>query len=373
MRLKTMPKAKILEVVDKLYNAGRYSIVVILTDGQALCGDIPRGVYRIDSEYNSELVLASERCFSHPGTLEFYHGEIHNEHSIYVPLEKIAGIAPLSYLQEQIKSNTLRSGDTYYIGSAYKSIFEDSLKKALERGFEVKRHFCVYKLYIHKPHFDWGNIKFTDNTPLYCDWDYFIKKNGELNSLGVGFGVSFSAGWSKSLWSSFQSKIAKTEVSLEEVCNRSEVTLLGYVSFLVHRSNEHSLSEEETLSMEGTDWIGAVITRNKIMSIEQLKGTIWAICYFRKDSFMFPQNLWEKFAEPIKIFGEVVPAPFITEFGKANCFVKARAAAYIKRIGQRHITWYKWLRSASPKFSPSAKTLFTPRTLAEIVGWGEKI
>ena len=223
MRLKTMPKAKILEVVDKLYNAGRYSIVVILTDGQALCGDIPRGVYRIDSEYNSELVLASERCFSHPGTLEFFYGEIHNEHSIYVPLEKIAGIAPLSYLQEQIKSNTLRSGDTYYIGSAYKSIFEDSLKKALERGFEVKRHFYGYKpLYIHKPHFDWGNIRFADNTPLYCDWDYFIKKNGGLNSLGVGFGVSFSAGWSKSLWSSFQSKIAKTEVSLEEVCNRSE-------------------------------------------------------------------------------------------------------------------------------------------------------
>lgn len=134
-------------------------------------------------------------------------------------------------------------------------------------------------------------------------------------------------GWEKNLWSLFQKKITHGETPIEKTCECSEALLSGYVSFLAYKTGK-SL-EEEILYIEGEKWVGAVITKDKVILTENLKETEWVICYFKENSLNIPKEHWDYIRDPIRVFGDVIPISFEVDFGKANCYVKARAAAYI--------------------------------------------
>jgi len=321
--LRIMPQEKIREAIVALKRAEpeRYSITIsiILTDGEVLCGTLP--------PYPRPVIEPPPL-----DTLELYNEE--KSISIFVPFGKIAGIAPLPYRQE--REPLPRHRYLYSESPADRVIFDETLRKASVRGFEVRRHPPGVCFLEAREPVCYGEIKFTAETPLYCDWNYLSNKSGGINNLGVGFGlISFSAGWSKSLWTSFNRKVTNRKVSLRKICGRSDATLSGYISFLVNKvkssDEEEIMYKEETLHMEGVRWLGSVIAEGRVISSKQLGKTSWAIVYFREDSFMFPKSLWEKITDPITLFGEVVNFSFKTEFGDSKCFVKARAAAYICR------------------------------------------
>lgn len=83
------------------------------------------------------------------------------------------------------------------------------------------------------------------------------------------------------------------------------------------------------MSMEGKDWFAAIITLSPIKQIDQLSEYDWAIVFFKSDCFMFPKNLWNQIEDRIDVYGDVVSTNFSTPIGEAECFVKARACAYI--------------------------------------------
>nr|MDO8080826.1 hypothetical protein [Candidatus Freyarchaeota archaeon] len=348
MKFRPMPKDEIIKSIKTLYDADQYTIVLILTDGEALCGTIKN---KLHSFIGEEWIPASELCFSETGALELYFESAlelspDKSISIYVPLKEIAGIAPLPYSQKTIEKHgpigkllkhtpipqlLLKFPIFRPKNSAYKVILRETILKASKLNFDIREHKVAFEFKLNVPPFDFGDIPFTNNCPLYCDWEYLARKRGGLSNIGFGvslfgFGGSVSAARSPSLWSEFQKKVKKTEVSLKEACGGSEVTLSGYVSFIIHNSGE-----EESMKMEGATWIGAFIASDRIKSVKQLTKTSWVICYFREDSFMYPRSLWEQIAVPIKIYGEVVPTPFRVGVVEAKCFVKARAAAYLKR------------------------------------------
>jgi hypothetical protein len=328
VELKPIPKEEIIKIIDKFYNDGQYDFIIVLTNGQSICGSIKPKAYVLENE-SIRLLSVFEQCFSNTDMLELYYQIPYGNHhySIYIPLEMIAGIHPLQYSEEKIESPTKQH--ISYVFPTQMYTLTDALQKAKKWNFKIEKHVVFYYLHITKP-FYWGKIKFKGDTPLYCDWDFLSKKCGGLNNLGLGTPIiGFSVGWSKSLWSSFYNKVSKTEVKLEKACEYSEVTLSGYVTFIAHKSHDGT-EELHTMQMEGANWIGAVVTERKVKTLNDLKKTKWIICYFRENSFMFPLELWERFAEPIKVYGEVVPVCFETEFGKADCFVKVRASAYIK-------------------------------------------
>jgi len=327
MKLEPMPPGEIYNVVDHCYKSGYYSLIIILTDGTTFCTTIPGKAW--GGGYPG-LIPVSKQCFSLPNHLEVEHDQVDKEHSIYIPFNQIAGISTLQYSQEQIKTLGLPISSTYHVGSAYERLFEDFLPKAQRHLFKVERHHPMYRLTIHQP-FKWGKISFGGDTPLYCDWDFLSKTSGGLNNLGVGFVVSFSAGWKNSLWRSFKKKVEQTRTELDHVVSKREVTVSGFVQFVKFDKSTQLKSETEgLLEMESERWCSAIISSLKVKHISQLKKVSWTLAYFKEPAFMFPKDLWERFSQEIRVYGEVIPVAVKTEFGEVGCFIKARAAAYIK-------------------------------------------
>jgi hypothetical protein len=205
----------------------------------------------------------------------------------------------------------------------------ETIGKALRLGFLVGHH-----QYGH-PSFgtlaiQWGKTTFHSDTPLYCDWEFLIRKSGGLNSLGVGFvGLGVSAGWSSSLWSSFQEKVSGASAEIDRLCDGDEATISGYVTFSDTISEDGPTDVNNVVFMEGVDWIPGIVTDAALDSAPDLEGVRWCLCYFRKDSFMYPASIWGNIQVPVRIYGEIVETPITTQLGRAECFMKARAGAYL--------------------------------------------
>lgn len=332
MNFLPLPEEKIIEAVDRLYKDNIRALSIILTDGTTLWGPIPCETYRA----GVGLEPVSELCFARAGYFELYYDKPYKEKAVFIPLREIGGISPLSCTQLMGKRLTLRSIGRYlsrsrlFDDSALELMFRCLWKKAIRRGYPTKRYGpFMYTLPMEKP-FRWEYINFLRDTPLYCDWDYLSKKNGGLNSLGVGFVASISAGWSKSLWSSFKKKVESTLVAYEHACSLQEVSLKGFPVFLTVRKSK-SLSDitEEVLKMEGSKWYATIFSSEKVRNFKHLTNIEWIPIYFKEDSLMLPKDLWEKLSQPIRVFGDIVTAATKTQFGEVSCFVKARAAAFL--------------------------------------------
>jgi hypothetical protein len=323
MTFNPMPRSEIIRTIEYCYLSEYSSILIVLTDGTALCAHISGPTWGAEG-----LIPASKECFPLKNHLKVEIHEMYNEHSIYVPLDQIAGISILPYDQEEIEVLGLprvrRKRD-----SAYSMLCSDLMVKAKEHSFRIEKEFFVYSIGLERP-FKWGDITFTEDTPLYCDWDFLSRTSGGLNSLGAGFIVSFSAGWKKNLWASFRDKVTHKRTTFTQVCAKKDAVVSGFVQFIKFNETVYGKNGHETLlEMESTKWYPGVISTTRVKHKKQLRKVSWALAYFNETSFMFPKNLWERFSQKIRIYGEVVPVAVRTEFGKSRCFLKVRAAAFM--------------------------------------------
>lgn len=242
---------------------------------------------------------------------------------LLIPSTKVAGIRPLTVQQKSISDENEISSLPPLIQQLKKATIEraDEVEyiNTVDEVSPVGKHYGA-----PVPDFNWNDIEFTDDTPLYCDWNYLTRKEGGLESLGAGaLGFSLSAGWNESLWSSFNDIIENKQVQIGEEPGKSEVTLSGYIGLLSIDDNY------VTKNMEGEDWIGGIISNEIIDGIDQFEDSNLSIVMFRKDSFMFPIDLWSDINNEVSVYGDVMNVSFNTGFSEADCFIKARAAAYI--------------------------------------------
>lgn len=187
MNLQTMPRKEIEKTVVSLYNSYMERVVIVLDNCESLVGDIRKKAIRSDGVY----VSASEACFSVPDTLELEYNHP-REHSIFVPVDRITGIAEFHYEQD-LSYDPAEWGKPREIGdSFYRILCSESLERAKRNGFLVEYHEydSVYSLFEEPVTIRWGGITFTQDTPLYCGWEYLVRKSGGINSLGFGFGLS---------------------------------------------------------------------------------------------------------------------------------------------------------------------------------------
>ena len=333
MKFESIPKNEIVRMIEHCYLSGNSSLLIVLIDGTALCAHISGQAWG-----GKGLIPASEVCFSLKNHLEVEINLMHDEHSVYVPFNQIAGISILPYSQEEIETREAARSD-----SAYRKLCHDLMGKAKRHSFKIKRHFVAYGHLFRRP-FKWGNISFGNDTPLYCDWDFLSKTCGGLNSLGAGFVVSFSAGWKNSLMASFKNKVKHRRTEIGRICSKKEAVVSGFVQFVKFDETAFAKSEQKAfLEMESAKWCAAVISSTRVKHKKQFRNVSWALAYFNETSFMFPKSLWESFSQEIRIYGEVIPVTVRTELGKKSCFFKVRAAAYIKLETQENEQYRKML------------------------------
>lgn len=254
------------------------------------------------------------------------------EDSIYIPLDKIAGINIIKYIENKIMIDSENSRIHPAINkSAYDYMKEDSLSYANKNNFHINHDICLYCLIATKP-FKWGDLSYKTDTALYADWNYLQNISGGINALGVGVGIfSLSSGWSKSLWTQFKNKVKQKSIDINKINSENEAVIQGYISFI---KSYHELPNFETsidtIEMEGATWIPAIISNKKILNTVDIQNNTWTLIYLREDGMMFPLNVWDRISNPIKIYCEIIHATISTEFGTIPFYLKARCAAYIK-------------------------------------------
>lgn len=292
----------IKDTLESLYEKKNWGLSVILTNGDSMWGML------------SPLQFVDRTFFSSGQSIEIFCLENDTEVALTVPLTTIAGVSAAPFPQSFQKDSV--------------SLMNSS------REFETN---C----------FVWKDITFYQDTPLYSDWDYFFRKSGGINNVGIGFMASATVGWNKSLWSFFKEQLQANPSPVNESIGLDEVAKIGYITFLAEKTPDGGtrkrfinskarpippLSDKISVEMEGGKWIASVLTEKKISVPEELSEAPWDIVYFKEDAFMFPRTCWEDLVVPIKIYGDVVNTFLSTDFGKAKYFIKARAAAYLHAI-----------------------------------------
>ena len=293
--------------VDYLYENDVSCVQITLTDGTTVCGCIQK-VY----SYNSD----GERVYKDNiknNCLELYYGQTFNEHSIYIPASDIAGLNALQYKEnydcfedenrknrffgfdksksstssdcskkhEESKHKQEKNEAKTYEKSIYHSFFEKLIEVAKQKNFQIKRHFYQYSLGARRT-FVWKDIELNVDTPLYSDWSYLERISKGLNSIGVGFMVSLSAGWDNSLWALFKKKTNDKKTQILDAKNMNEAVLEGHVHFIERYTNFPLLEKTvDYINMEGSNWLPAVICTNKVKNIYEIEDKEWVIAYFR--------------------------------------------------------------------------------------------
>lgn len=279
-----------------------YGYAVVLVSGEWLYGD------RVGTD-GDELVLE-----------QYGYG---HEETVAVPADEVAGVgdAPLRQTREPAASPPPAP---YTRNSPMAvSLYETTRSVAEERGYEVTPLYPMYDL-APPDDFAWGAVEFTEDTPLYCDWDHLSRRSGGLTSLGAGgFGFSVSAGWDESLWSAFRATVERTTVPLGVVGERSEATTESFVNFV--EVDGASLTRE----MDGSEWIGAVLSETPVSDASELTTLDWAFAFFKRDGLMIPLDSWEHITDALAVFTEKVESRVQTGFGERRFYLKARATAYL--------------------------------------------
>jgi hypothetical protein len=305
VQLEPLARDQLAAALDEISDGGGSWATIVLTDGTALPARIsPHGVLSGD-----RLVLEDNRTFS--------------EHTISVPADRVAGVSPFAFRQtytEQRFRRKVRKQPPSADDWLYRALTEN----AERAGLSVEFTSVLYRLPHERP-IRWGGIEFRTDTPLYCDWQFLARAAGGINNVGVGFVVSVSAGWSKSLMSSFRKTVARTTEPLAMVCQHHEPACRGHVNLLAGAGDDH-----DGLSMEGARWLPAIMTERPVADGRVDRSGAWTLAYFREDGFMLPHALWDKLSQPIRVFGDVISTPAMTDYGAVSCFVKVRAAAFLE-------------------------------------------
>jgi hypothetical protein len=330
-----MQREDLLRCVDQCYSESNDFLQVVLVDGESLTGRLP-GKRALISDFGDcpdseakgmRLTPSSEVCFSAAGDLILRHDQPPDDvFSVMIPVSQIAGVGRIEFRQEQAVGTDALAPEAYCeFGKILK-------RRATMRGFSWFPEVRMYSPF--GGHFrtgKWGKVHFKAPTALYCDWEYLQNRSGGINNVGLGVPiVSISFGWENSLWAKLFKHLKSRKVELSGVEDQPECTVSGFVSFINHAVAKPKNQDELTgLEMEGAEWVPAVMSEKRAQTYEDLKTMDWCFVYFRNDALMFPKRLWDHLSDAVTVFGEVFPAEIETENEKKNCFLKARAAAYI--------------------------------------------
>lgn len=329
MKFAPLPK----EVIREFLDTSRSSwYVLTLTDGRSLPFEVEGPYVTYSGDEATEIPISRDAldALVPPGHLKSAVGE---ERSVFIPLDRIAGINTLSFEQQQIEMPAKGRNTGFVNEHAANILFRHLLEVADASGFPTVHRRAAYAPLRMDSRIEFTDVTFANETPLYSDWGYIQRNSGGINSIGVGIPfASLSAGWSKSLWSQFKKKIEGQEKAINDSCSGFEAVSSGFVTFLEEdRSDSSDQPLEQTgLSMEGARWVPAAVSDRRLESTEQLTEVSWSLTYFRADGFMFPLKLWERIGQPVRIFSEVVPVVVRVGGKEQRCYLKARAAAYVK-------------------------------------------
>lgn len=326
-----MPASAIADAVAAADETGAAAVGLVLRDGTSLAGIVPvdAEVLPSGSESAARSVPASETsrvplAIAPHGHLTLRSVRLNYYDDILVPVDEIAGVYPISVDQAIVRRAEIDPRD--WARSAVDLLAETSAERARSRGLRVERTAWAQWRLSHEGPIRWGPVEFRDDAPLYCDWTFLTQRAGGVRSIGAGFIVSASAGWSNSLWSAFQKLVVSDLRSLSIVCQYKEVGVAGYVRFL-HAGDEDP--DQLSIGMDGTQWDPAVITARRPSEKGIVGAGSWVLAYFRRDALMVPHDLWSRTTQATHVWGDVYPSKIMTEFGAVSCFLKARAGAYL--------------------------------------------
>ena len=332
MTLIPMPRTQIFEFIDICFLNEKYTIQITLIDGKTFLGTIPSQVTIFKLETNEKVTPSSKECCFFKDCLILEYNKPFNEHSIYIPIDIIAGINVFDYQEQKNKFEFEPKTISPALNrSIYDYMFEDLLSYASKVDWKIIPHFCEYSLRAVTP-FTWGDLTYKSDTALYADWNYLQNISGGLTSLGAGIGIfSLSSGWTESLWSQFKKKVQQKSIDIDKITTENEIVVQGYIIFIKHYSDLSILEGSyDTIEMEGAEWIPALICNKRIANITDIKNCKWSLVYLKEDCLMFPIKAWERISNSISLYCEVVHVSISTEFGHTPFYLKARCAAYIK-------------------------------------------
>lgn len=114
------------------------------------------------------------------------------EYEIAIPYSDIADLISIPFSHDKEESDTPASPRS--ISPTRKAFYDRTLEVAEESDYPVHNVLLMYNLG-SPSNFSWGEVEFSDDTALYCDWEYLQRRSGGVSSLGGGaLGFSVSAG-----------------------------------------------------------------------------------------------------------------------------------------------------------------------------------
>lgn len=179
-----------------------------------------------------------------------------------------------------------------------------------------------------------GPVVFKQIIPLYADWDYFEKQHGGISGFGISFVAGASLSWENSLASRLE-RLAKkvrpttitTLLSNNQQYNPQAVFRgIPYVRF----GDRHTLIfigddgfPKETYEMEGAIWHSCVFADRRVLTFSELQIGEWIRVLLRKESFLFPLELWTRIRSSLIVIGELFDHS--KDNPELGSFLKARA------------------------------------------------
>lgn len=322
MNLEPMPEQKIEEAM----NSSDKPNFILLTSGEMIYAgsltSIGEIADKLSEDYSlSDVFDAGKDVLDEEKYLVVKYDSVGYEYEIAIPYSDIADLISIPFSHDKEESDTPASPRS--ISPTRKAFYDRTLEVAEESDYPVHNVLLMYNLG-SPSNFSWGEVEFSDDTALYCDWEYLQRRSGGVSSLGGGaLGFSVSAGWEESLWSEFRDAVETNQVELDETKDHSEVAISGHIDFVTHE-NEYITKE-----MDGSKWIAGVISEEYVEEVSALEGMEWNIGFFKRESLMFPLETWEHIADPVTVYGNVIDSPIETGFGIVDHFIKMRAGAYL--------------------------------------------
>lgn len=178
---------------------------------------------------------------------------------------------------------------------------------------------------------------FESKCRLYADWDYIKRTTGGINAIGAGATViSASIGWETSLEKTCDKLMSSSDRISFCTTFHSKGIINGYIYLFANQfiSSEstyaphHDLKYKSVLTIEGSEWIPALISEKLCTNPKELNSTMWEYVYMKYDGFLMPLFVWNTINQKISIYVEKLPLSLSTDIGDRDYLYIARCAYF---------------------------------------------
>ena len=323
----TMTDTEIEDCVAKLQAADISYMSIVLTNGSSILAEVPAKHTEVEWTGNKSGLLERRHDSESSPSLYIWASDPEEQviYQFQIPKSQIAGMTSVNFSRDSKRAAPgvhapfeLQSESDPELG---KATAENCLRAA--RAYGWKFFQSTYHL-AYKPSqkYAFGDTALAPRTALYGDWAFFGRKEKGLKAIGAGvMGFSLSSSWQKSQWSALFKSLRATNTTLSAACVFESAVVDGFPVFL---EGDNATS----LEIEGESWLPCLLCERRIPDGEAPKpGERCLLAYLRTDSFMYPKELWERIAHPIRCFGEIQKAAIDAgSLGAMTCYLKVRGA-----------------------------------------------